>query len=164
MMADPLTHRPDAYDGLLVAFPSLPRSQTRDGKRQRKVTIKPFSEMVIIPEDKSADKAYSREDITHFKQALLVDVLQMRRELASTPAGNITHEQFFRCTGLEHLLSQDALVSITAARRAHIVVVLEEQRRQDQRNTLDEDKLSRVSMESSQWARARAETLASGSL
>ena len=166
MMADPLTHKPNAYDGLLVAFPSLPRSQIHDGKRrQRKVTIKPFSEMGIIPEDKSADKAYSREDIVQFKQSLLLDVLQMRRELASTLPEHITREQFYRCTGVEHLLAQDTLASITAARRAHVVVVLEEQRRQqDQRNALDEDKLSRVSMESSQWARARAEALASGSL
>ena len=118
--------------------------------------------MAIIPQDNTAEKAYSREEMRHFKQALLLDVLRLRHEFASTPAEDITQEQLSRCTGLEHLLSQAALMNITAAKQAHLDAVLEEQRNQDQRNTLDEDKLSRVSMNSSRWARVRAERLAVG--
>jgi hypothetical protein len=145
--------------GMSVDFPTQP---TRQSREQKKVTFASFSEMVIIPQDEAAAKAYSEDDIRHFKQALLLDVLRLRHEFASAPAQNISQEQLCRCRGLEHFLSQDALMNITAARRAHVVVVLEEERNQDQRNTLDEDELSRVSMGSSRWARVRAEQLAVG--
>ena len=144
--------------GVVVDFPTRPRRQRRE---QKKVTFVNDIEMAIIPQDDAAAKAYSEDDIRHFKQALLLDVLRLRHEFASAPTQNISQELHCRCRGLEHLISQDALMNITAARRAHVVAVLEEERNQDQRNTLDEDKLSRVSMGSSRWARVRAEQLAS---
>ena len=146
---------------MVVDFPTQPTRQRREQKK--KVTFASFSEMVIIPQDEAAAKAYSEDDIRHFKQALLLDVLRLRHEFASAPpTQNISQELLCHCRGLEHLISQDALINITAARRAHVVVVLEEERNQDQRNTLDEDKLSRISKGSSRWARVRAEQLAVG--
>ena len=147
-----------------VGFPTQPRASPRKQRReQKKVTFASFSEMAIIPQDEAAAKAYSEDDIRNFKQALLLDVLRLRHEFASAPpTQNISQELLCRCRGLDHLISQDALINIMAARQAHVVVVLEEHSNQDRDNLCDEEELSRVSMGSSRWARVRAEQLAVG--
>lgn len=152
-------------DGLIADFPFGPdRTSPPSEGKSRAVTFNPVSHVAVVPEDKIETKAYSREDIRRFQQTLLLDVHRLRRELASTPPGEIDHDRLYDCVGLERFVSRALQIRTTAAMRAHVDAVLEEQSLQEQRGCSDEKVLASVSRSSSAWARNSAEQRAAGYL
>ena len=147
-------------DDLFAGHPSSPLQ-----KPARSVAFKQYSQMVLIPEEKSSAKlCYSSEDIRQFRQQMLLDVQQLRRDLDTIRTNDISPDQVRKCIGLERFLSQDILARTLEASQAHTAAVLEEQHNQEQSNVYSAEKLSQVSMKSSNWSRQRAERIATGYL
>ena len=128
------------------------------------VTFSEFSELVFIPCDheKSA-KWYSSEDKYRFRQTLIDNVRQLKKEINALSHGEImTQEQLCKCVGIEMFLTKEASRYAEQAKRTHIDAVLLEQRRQKQIGICDRTRLSTISQKGSGWTNERARKLAAG--
>lgn len=163
------SRRQPALGGLIVDFPSRTMHDSSEVSQvtPRAVAFSPTSSLAFIPEDKSAAKAYSREDIRHFKAKLTTDVARMRRDLASPPPeGHCFGQNVCNWVGLERFTTPTIFERSLTARRNHTKTVLRaqeilrEQGNQTMSNEAKADVLMRASARSSLWVRQRATRLA----
>eukprot|EP00581_Thalassiosira_minuscula_P000801 CAMPEP_0183739984 /NCGR_PEP_ID=MMETSP0737-20130205/58575_1 /TAXON_ID=385413 /ORGANISM="Thalassiosira miniscula, Strain CCMP1093" /LENGTH=163 /DNA_ID=CAMNT_0025974941 /DNA_START=402 /DNA_END=893 /DNA_ORIENTATION=+ len=141
-----------------------PCSGSVDFNRARAVSFAPYSDLHIIPQDKTSSKAYSQEEIQRFVRRMMVDVHRLRQDLASAQ-NEVTGNQNIYCwVGLERYSSQSMMTRVATSRQDHIDAIFEELDAQEELDDCVEESLATVSRASSQWARGMAEQLAAVNL
>lgn len=153
---------------LIVDFPSS--STERTIKRAKMVKSVRFSAQVegryirYPSEEENRAKSYNSEDYARFHQVLARDVVKCSRRLAavgtSAPQDRLSSEKnIIRCVGIDHLVSRDVqqrYADVRNARKQHMRLVLEEQKRQRNAGRVNSADLARVSMANSQEFKLRS--------
>jgi hypothetical protein len=158
---------------MIVDFPREPRINRNARKGgaavstvstfpRTRVRISQFSQQFMIPYDDPASKWYTREEVRHFRQAILSEVRTLRDLLGddATPTALLSEETLCDCLGIENFLSKCTAHLVVHMRRAHCKAILSAQRNHQGEDMVEA--LARTSWESSRWARKRAARLAQG--
>ena len=163
----PTSVPPMKNTALIVDFPSSRHSTATAVKTVR---FSKLSQGKRIPYPSKSDnekKSYNSEDYAHFQQVMLRVVARCSARLLAakgTPQDRHTSEKhIIRCVGLDHLISRDVrerYQSIKDARKAHVQLVLAEQRWQRRSGVYSVGCIARVSMADSEAARTRAHKVA----
>lgn len=131
----------DITDGLYIRYPSATENQRR---------------------------WYSKEDEARARSKVLRDAIQYSTVMAAARENGhqdtlLMKAFLMRCVGLESLISYNVpqqYDSMRLARKRHVRIVLEEQRKQQLLGAVSSDTLARVSMTSSNQARNMARRIA----
>ena len=121
------------------------------------------------PEESSS--WYTPEEDGMMRQALVNDMVRMRRKLREATRGNggvtLTQADLEECVGLDAYLNPRLVNQARLRRRAHVAAILQEQTAQRAEGGHQNDgsaSLSQVSSDSSSWARMRAYMVAQANL
>lgn len=136
--------------------------------RSQAVTFSQYSDLILIPKDKSESKSYTKEENRRMRKALVRDTRELSRKIANSQPGELTdeelYEQLYECIGLEAFATKGLAQYVAETKRVHIHAVLQEQQLQKLHGYCDMNKLASVSGVNSCWARERAQKLALGFL
>ncbi|KAL7426215.1 hypothetical protein ACHAXH_000266 [Discostella pseudostelligera] len=116
--------------------------------RARAVSFSEFSSLICVSNDEDdhvtkSTKWYTSNERQRFRQTLMDDVRQVSHGINElSPDGIMTPEQLCGCLGIEMFINRAAAKSAVRSKRAHILAVLSEQRRQIHLGIYDPEELS----------------------
>lgn len=159
----------ECHDDVSVLFTASVSMADMVGSKSRRkiphtVTFSKNTMVTWVPMDNKTVKSYSEHDNERFRRMRTSDAWRMKAELKPTLTNTTTNlataEMLYECLGLDALINGELMMQRAKHKRSHIDFVLAEQKRQKECGICDIDKLSMISIESSEWSRLRAHEVA----
>eukprot|EP00578_Thalassiosira_sp_NH16_P000262 CAMPEP_0181135986 /NCGR_PEP_ID=MMETSP1071-20121207/32946_1 /TAXON_ID=35127 /ORGANISM="Thalassiosira sp., Strain NH16" /LENGTH=128 /DNA_ID=CAMNT_0023222673 /DNA_START=87 /DNA_END=473 /DNA_ORIENTATION=+ len=119
--------------------------------------------MVIIERsssDELRNRWYSKDERATFAIQLKRDVRAALRKLDATPMDSFREQDFYDCVGIELFLSREILKSTPQRRYNHVLSILRAQSRQGLSHACNDEELSLISKQSSEWISTRCQNFA----
>ena len=132
---------------------------------QRSVSVR-FAETSELTFTKGATQEekeirwYSKEEQAYFEDQFETDTCETSQKLATTPMPLIGQDDLYACVGIEMFLSRDEYMQTGERRRIHVRTILAAQERQRMLDIRNEEQLSLLSEQSSEWTVSRSRNLA----